>query len=604
MNFNLRKLTSSSDENAIASIFKSGNVLNIPYFQRAYKWTEKNIRRYEEDLDNLLDDDSTHFMGAIIIYRRGNSNPSDATVFEVVDGQQRLTTFYLSMLALAKTFAEKNDIEDAKGVVLYYLIITKPVKLVSNAILQSCKEDRAGINRVFKDLLETNNLKEILAKDNYKYKQLDDTGNKEGTIWKNYKLLRKYFESRFLEAEKQGSNGIEILKEIYQKMTCSITVVQIVVNDPMDGPKIFDSLNSKQHPMTIGDLVRNEVFSKVYDTKTAEEIDELDKKYWHPFYERFGEQNKEDVDCVFEKYFFPYVLTQDPSITKSNAFSFLKQKWSATDDPKEIIHSLEEYQDIFIDLMCGTNFTYKNKQDKKNISDSIHRFYEIGTPTAVYPFLLRVIRATVNGVIDDKTSLRILELIESFLIRRAVCGFEPTGLHQLFKSLWQDLKNVYTEDKVKEVISKHSTVKWPSNEEFANDIAFRPLADSKVTTFLLSELDKTYGADHPNDLAIQIEHILPQTPAQDSQWLKDWSKKEIQKYLNCLPNLLPLSEKLNKSAQNGDYVIVKRELYTKSAWSAPRKLATTYAQWTPKEFKERAKLLAKWAVERWPHHLD
>ena len=69
MSLGIRKLTNSTDETSIASLFANDIVFGIPYFQRAYKWNEKNILRFVTDLENLLDyEDTSHFLGAIIVF--------------------------------------------------------------------------------------------------------------------------------------------------------------------------------------------------------------------------------------------------------------------------------------------------------------------------------------------------------------------------------------------------------------------------------------------------------------------------------------------------------------------------------------------------------
>lgn len=218
-----------------------------------------------------------------------------------------------------------------------------------------------------------------------------------------------------------------------------MSVVQIVVKDPTDGPKIFDSLNSKQEPMTIGDLVRNEIFSRLTDQED-DEIDILDRDYWHPFYEKFKQKDNAQFDKVFEQYFFPYVLTLDHNVKKADAFNFLRDRWASEDNPKKIIEELSKYQDIFLDLHYGTKLT---KVDS-NLEKQIYNLALMDSPTSVYPFIMHVIGAVKEEVLSSENAQQILEKIESFLVRRVVCGYEPTGLHAAFKSLWDDCEGDYS----------------------------------------------------------------------------------------------------------------------------------------------------------------
>lgn len=591
-----KALTTSSDETTIAEIYSNDVVFGIPYFQRAYKWDKGNIERFGNDLENLLDyEDTSHFLGAIIMFSKQTS-PSDPKYYEVIDGQQRLTTSFLALTALAKSFIKHDMLTEALGLYQRYLVINRKTSYKTNSKLISCKEDRAAMNHVFHDLMSSSEFNHKVQDERCEYKTLPDTGNSNGTIWKNYQLLCNYFERQYEDGSKLEENGGENrLTTLYAKLVNSMSFVQIVVKDPTDGPKIFDSLNSKQKPITIGDLVRNEIFAKI-SNRDDSEIDDLDSKYWHPFYERFKQNDNESYDKVFEKYFFPYVLTLDNNIKKADAFNYLRKRWANISDPKKIIDDLEEYQDIFIDLTYGTCLLKCGKK----LKEQIKTLAAIEAPTSVYPFLMQTIHARIKEEITETTAIEILERIESFLVRRAVCGYEPTGLHAAFKGLWKECEGNYTAKNVDAKLRTHSTVKWPDNDEFKKSLLERPLYSVRITPHILAEWNGALGGDVPKIESQQIEHVLPSQPEKTSQWCRDWTPAERKKK-DCIGNLLPLSAALNKKIQNKDYSIKKKHYTADSALKAPRKFAQKYKQWTPKNFEARSKAIAEWAVGKWKY---
>lgn len=595
MALGMRKLTNSTDETSISGLYSNDLVFGIPYFQRAYKWSDKNVLRFETDVENLLDyEDTSHFLGAIIVFGKQTS-PSESSYYEVIDGQQRLTTCYLSLIALAKTFSAHDMLDDAMGLYQRYLVILHKTGYITNAKLICCKEDRAGMNHIFHDLTANSEFLHRIQEQRIEYKPMPETGNATGRAWKNYQMLVRFFEGKYLESEKTEEGGGEkILKLLYTKLVECMSVVQIVVKDPTDGPKIFDSLNSKQEPMTIGDLVRNELFSK-YADREDDEIERLDRDYWHPFYEKFKQNDNAQFDKVFEQYFFPYVLTLNHSVKKGDAFNYLRDQWAELDNPKDIIDALSMYQDIFIDLHYGTNLT---ECDGK-IGRAIHRLARMETPTSVYPFIMHVVRASMDGELSVDNAKEILIRVESFLVRRVVCGYEPTGLHAAFKALWNDLSGDYSVDNVVANIKRHYTVKWPDDEEFSFNVKTRALYKVRMTPYILAEWNGHLGGDVPELDSQQIEHVLPDTPASDSQWMLDWSKKQHSDKKHCLANLLPISGSLNSSIQNADYIDKKERYKNDSALKAPREFAQKYETWTPADFEKRAKELAEWALDRW-----
>jgi hypothetical protein len=121
-----------------------------------------------------------------------------------------------------------------------------------------------------------------------------------------------------------------------------MSVVQIDVFDPTNGPKIFDSLNSRQEPMTVGDLIRNEVFSRVAD-QSPEVVERLDRDRWQPFYEKFRQNEKN----LFDSYFFPYGLTRNPNLSKSEIYGYLREQWKEMKSPAEIIDQLAHTKPLF-----------------------------------------------------------------------------------------------------------------------------------------------------------------------------------------------------------------------------------------------------------------
>ena len=108
------RLTTSTDEASFAEIFGGGeSVFVIPFFQRAYKWRSKQLDALNQDVLGLLDERAdAHFLGAIIMHGH-RTKPSETAIYELIDGQQRITTLYLYVCAFVKFLCEKNRHGDA-----------------------------------------------------------------------------------------------------------------------------------------------------------------------------------------------------------------------------------------------------------------------------------------------------------------------------------------------------------------------------------------------------------------------------------------------------------------------------------------------------------
>lgn len=575
------KLTNNSEEADISALLSGDAIFSIPYFQRPYKWKPARLRQFETDILALVDDESlTHFLGAIIIHGR-RSSPSDPTLYEVIDGQQRITTIYLYLAAGIRTLADLDRVDDAAAFFQKYLAIGRSVKAESNFKLHPCKEDRKQINRVIDDLLKNAEL--AVQVGSFRPSKLSDTGWTSGTLSKNYDAARGFFRHH------ARMFGVEQVISILNAMLERMSVVQIDVLDPTNGPKIFDSLNSRQEPMTVGDLVRNEIFSRVADLG-PEKIDYVDTHAWQPFYAKFkiGENKS-----LFEFYFFPYGLIKNPNLNKSEVYGYLRKEWEKHSEPAEIIQEIAEYQDAFLDLMSGSNLQGLPKHAAK----AVRHFYDFGFPASALPFLMQLTKEMADGSVDFETGIEVLSTVESFLVRRALCGIEPTGLHAVFRRLWTDVRPELNAANVRAKIREKTTVTWPDDEMVIRAIKTRPLYGSAIAPYVIAQYDESLGGDVPSNIP-WIEHVLPQTP--DASWDTVFDAQQRARMTHLWANLLPLSAKMNVDLRNSAYE-KKRPIFLDDAmFKSTRTFAKQFENWTPEQLEARSEQLAKWAIKRWP----
>lgn len=575
-----QRLTNNSDETELASLFSGDTIFSIPYFQRGYKWKPERLKQLNRDLLDLVDESSDfHFLGAIIIHGR-RSNPSDPTVYEVIDGQQRITTIYLYLCAIARTLCKQGEYAEAAGLFLKYLVIGRETGLSSNAKLHPGKDDRAQLNYVLNDLMSDPEFSKRVSP--FKYRGLPNTGSPtNGRLRSNYRNALRFFDDQV------NKEKIPRLMALYKCLLDSMSVVQIDVWDPINGPKIFDSLNSRQEPMTTGDLVRNEIFGKIANAD-PQNIEEIDERSWQPFYGKF----KQGGDDLFDSYFFPYGLVLDQNVRKSEVYTLLRERWRTTDDPEAIISRLSEYQHAFLDIVRGSNL----QQHPDEVYKLFKRLHEASVPSSTYPFLMQLSNALREGKVRVQDGVDTLEVIESFLVRRAICGHEPTGLHAVFKRLWIDCNASPTAETVKQKIQEHKTVVWPSDDDLTSAVLKRPLYGSAIVPYLLLEWNRSVGGDQPEKTP-WIEHVLPETLPE--KMLESFTKEQHSKTKDLLANLLPLSQQMNQKLSNRPYN-EKRSIYQQdSAFKATRDFAETHRDWTPELLGNRSEELAHWTVNRW-----
>lgn len=572
MSMSQSKVTDNTHEMSFHELFSQTTQVRIPLFQREYVWTEKQFKRMVEEIDVVVSgEDSNRFLGAVIAVRR-DANPAEPQPYEIVDGQQRLSTLFLFVLAAAYVAARNKEDDYAKGIINTNLIIDWYQSGVNTKLIPSFA-DRAQFCKAFDQLINTGSLSDWLG---HKAKLPGKSGPEKGRYLNQFNRIKSFLQKRYNEY------GIDHLRDIVTAAQTKLTFVFILLKDPSTATTVFEGLNDPGIPIGIGDLVRNEVFSKISDE--PDRAHSVHRDIWLPFKEKLGES--------FDKYFFPYAIIQEPSINNADLFRGLRKIWGNTTDPEDIIKTLDYYTTPYIALSQG-KFPDTYSKDLKN---SLNRLYISKSPTSIYPFMMRVLKEYELGNLPEQNTIETIEVIESFLVRRAVCGIEPTGLLALFRTAWNVTEGKPNRESILNAIKKRGTIEWPDDERFKTSILSRGIYQSHISRYVLREYEISHGSDVPaNDF--WIEHIMPQTLNKD--WKQVISNEDHQNVVHTWGNLIPLTKKMNQDLSQSKYSIKKEEFENHSVFASARNLAKEYSEWNKDTILQRSNRIASWAIERW-----
>ena len=581
------KLTESADERRFRNVFNRNCIYQIPLFQRPYRWKPAKVKQFQRDLlDTLESEDDLHFMGALIVHRTSGNFP-DVDEYEIIDGQQRLTTIYLHIAAAVLVLStSEGGGPEAWRLTINYLINNEFASQEPATFkIHPSREDRQPLNDVMRRVIESIGVA-TAAPPGMRLSYLGQGAPNPSTrIEKNFSEAVRFFR----EQHREGGN--QLVVDVIDTLLRQMTVVVIEVVDPLSGPKIFDSLNSGQEPMTVGDLVRNDVFARVTDPGPT--VEEVENHHWKPFFHAFGRP----AEGHFENYFFPFGLISSPNTKKADIYQLLRRSWADERlDAVGVIEALKAYQPDY--LMLRTNEVLD--EHPVEVRTAFRRIFELGAPSAIYPFAMRLSRSVRGDTLAASECVSILEVIESFLTRRATVGQEPTGLHAVFKRLWSDAEDAggVSASSVRLVISGARTVQWPNDEQFAQALRERRLYRVKITRFLLNEMNRCLGGDAPGGFDFWTEHVLPQSPGDGWGAFSDEQRRVM---TDRLANLLPLTSEMNQQLSNSAYE-VKRSVYAEdSSYKMTRKFAEENQDWTPSALEARAEALVALGLKRWPY---
>jgi len=526
----------------------------IPPFQRAYAWGKPEIERYfsdimriiESDLDDTQRDKLEHFFGTIVI--KGETVVL-ANKSVVVDGQQRLTTTLLFLIAL-------RDIElDESKIKLKQDYITK--KYLTND--DSDFEDKIKLKQVTKDW------------DTYRALVNKKEEVRGGIIKNAYQLFVK-----LINENKRTKPQIQF--EHYIKAIQKINVVVINLDErPFKGEDpqvIFETLNSLGKPLTLSDLVRNFVLLNMESAKQSIVYEEI----WHPEIEAVLNEYTSD----FFRNYLQYKTISSIKVVNDNNTKELYQQFKDFVEEKfknrhnEFIKDIVRYVKLYkwiITEKVTDQISNDVKKDKEIIELIRNIFHDIKAE-AFKPFVLGLLeyhQYSVNGIfLDDENLISILKIVRTYLIRRRVLGLAQ-GENKTIVLLSSRIEELAT-DKVSmlDLLSNmFYKMRFPNDIEIKNALKTMNFYSElkQYSKFILGKIEEnnTKVAVDFRDNRITIEHIMPQKL--NKNWeveLGDNFENVYKTYLHNIGNLI-LTE-FNSEIGNRPFTEKKEKLSASSLY--------------------------------------
>lgn len=574
------KVTDQSEEIAFDDMVGGDQIINIPLFQRSYKWTERNLSEYWDDISGIMDGSAlSQFLGVLVLVPQAR-RVGQPFLLDVVDGQQRLSTCYLTALATVFVAAKNEKADWAIEATRSYLLTRRFSTRSTNTKLIPSAADREQFRKIWSLITSLPSMRGADWKGDEPTPP-QPSGADTGRMLTAFKKLVKRVETSFDEL---GFSGIEGVFEIAIR---KLSFVTINLRNPTAAPAIFERLNARGERINISDLVRNEIFARVADDAMVAK--NLFEAHWEPFIARFSSR-----ELDFEKILFPYGLTLNSNITKADLFQALRSHWGEDSSPQSIIEEMDKFTPALFALETGDTAEVGPPVYAEVLAD----LNILGAPSSIYPFAFQLTREVSAGSFDAGQAVAALRVLETFLFRRAISGIEPTGLHAVFKGLWDEAGGVdLSEETVSAAISRRTTVPWPNDHEFKTAIETNDLYIKRAAKYALRQFERSLRGETPED-DCQIEHVFPQTPGDD------WEIEpgdEADAHKNVWGNLIPISESMNPALSNRAYAEKKPE-YANSIFATARAISSEYDTWTIETIRARGAQIADWAVSRWPHN--
>ena len=498
-------------ETTLNKLLNTSRQFIVPIFQRNYSWQKNQYEQLWFDIlrASKFKEKQNHFIGSIVYIDMGTPAGRPQQLL-LIDGQQRLTTISILLCAI-KDYVQKFNLE------------TKLINLakIKNQFLYN--SDEIDEDR-YKLLLN------VQDKETY-IKLIDNTiftVNKPAT---NIIKCYEFFYERIEDFIKQYGQIDEIYAGIFK-----LSLVSISLDKDSDNPQmIFESMNSTGKDLSQTDLLRNYLLMDL----TPEKQTRLYKTYWKSMEELFGEDiYKNDVN-KFDYFIRDFLTLKSDTghICKiNNVYENFKRYYLDNNCEKfAVLKDLFTYAKYYacIDLLQENDDELKLYwQEFKKLDSHV-----------VYPFLLKLYDDYSRQILIKEDFKKILQVVISYLWRRAICEIPTNSLSKTFATLYQAVdKEDYVNSIIKAFVFKSSYKRFPSDYEVREKLQIKDIYHFRLRKYLLEALENYYHKE-PIDLNTAnytIEHIMPQNIEHNLSWQQmlgeDWQEVHSL-YLHTLGNL-------------------------------------------------------------------
>ncbi len=553
----------------------------IPVYQRPYSWDNEHCQQLWDDVLSVgRRPGDTHFTGSIVWVQDGTAAASGVTPRLLIDGQQRLTTLTLLIIALA----DYSRSHPGKA-----LRFSCDEILGNNYLLNRFKsgEDRykLTLSRGDRDAL-------ISLIDNLDNPDSKIVG-KASRIVENYSWFRKCVES--VEDVNVVWDGIQRL-----------FVVSISLDAGRDNPQlIFESMNSTGKDLSSADLIRNFVLMGL----PRKEQNDLYLNHWRVIEENLGIDRYDKVFDEFVRNFLTVLLAPKP-LTKRDVYPLFKRYvfdngYDKVGRMVELLRQMETFARYYSNITAGT-------EEEPALNAALASLASLKVTTA-NPLLLSMYASYEDGAFGIDVFAAMVKLIESYVFRRAVCEIPTNALNKFFPSLISKLDDAGAEgDDYRETLEvlllrEEGTARcFPTDAEFSKALQTRNMFSFHLCFDALSCLENMHHAK--DQLPIKqgkytIEHIMPQNALAHEEWRKALGphcKDVFPTLVNTLGNLTLTA--YNSELSDGTFEQKKRRVIGgyDNEYLVISKALHDADHWDAKSIAARGAALAEDALRRWP----
>ncbi|MCY4302321.1 MAG: DUF262 domain-containing protein [Aestuariivita sp.] len=624
-----------ADDHPVEVVLKEARRFMVPLYQRKYQWRDRLLESFWDDVSakavEILDGESKfeHYMGALILspVEEGSQIARTPRV-QVVDGQQRLTTFQIFLAGLREV-ARNHQLEDLMEHIDGYLF-NKPKSKDKDPLTRFKLTPTPSDRDIFHDIIEMP-YKKVTDKHNNLFHHRRVPKNTHFPAFRAYYLLYSWIKRFTLNGPEENSElnlegeirvdndddvELQLLEERLEALLKAVLdrlkLVVITLDENDDAQVIFETLNSKGEPLLAMDLVRNNIFHRA--EKQAASVEDLYARLWDPLDDIWWRAPAPNARPRRPRldHFLAHVLAAETGkkisvrelYAEYRAFAVPKGK-PRFDDVEDELKLIERYAPL-----------YETLEGRAEVDPALYWLGQKLTEwqvTTVFPVALQ----TGCSDLPTEQKLYLARLIYSFLARRAICGLTTKNLNNVFQSIAElFLRERPSVEAFRAFFrDRHGdSTRFPRNDEFRQGILngnAYSIAPRRRLVDILWELEiasRSHMAENTTKpYNLWVEHVLPQN------WTEEWpfpdghthdvyaddpDTSNRRSLVHTLGNLTLLTSGLNRSSGNSKFS-TKKEKFEEHTSLFLNKWFTKRDSWTETEILERSEHLFEKAVKIW-----
>ena len=551
-------------EYPLSKIFSADFEYHIPGYQRPYAWTEEETGILFDDLYEFFQTEAVdnYFLGSIVLIKDENKPYAD-----VIDGQQRLTTLSILFSVMANSFHTEAYRNNCKKYLQEEGNILEGIAAQPRIFLRDWDQD------FFSKYIQDIQLDALVQIDPV---TLDTEAKRH--IQKNCTVLREKFSEVFNDEN-------DLLKFTQFILTRCFLVVVSTPNQE-SAFRVFSVMNSRGLDLLPTDIIKSMTIGKLPKDE--------EQKYTEKW---------EELENLTGRDGFNEVFTHTRTIfakerPKKNLLDEFKEYVIKQTSPKSLVDEyLIPYTEAYV---CLKNCDFSSTQNAEEINELLLWLNKTNNHDWMPP-AIKFLTDHKNDSVYILWFIRKLERLASYLL---VTAKDVNQRMERYKWILVEMES-RPDNNLTAPLENIELTDWEKQQfiDALNGEIYSMTA--KRRNYIIQRLDSflSDGGATYNTKLFTIEHVLPQHPSADSEWMKLWPDTQTQRFwMNKIANLVPLTRQRNSAAQNYDFNTKKIKYFQSKNGTSSYTLTTqviNIAAWTPEVVEARQKDLEEIFISKW-----